>query len=278
VSNRIADAVSSGGLSYASEDDPALARDAAPFGLKALEALLEDNPGHRGLLLALSRGFTQYAVAFVAQDAAEAADPDAREEGRKRTVRLCLRARDYGLQGLSGSLPGIRDRLGEDPEGAVAGAAFRDVPLLYWTAASWSFAVATSSRDDLALLADLPRCEALMLKALALDEGFDGGAIHEYFTAFEGGRSEAMGGSPERARAHFEKAMALSGGGKVSPLVTLAETVSVRAQDRREFTSLLDRALAFDAEKGPPGWRLANLVAQRKARWLKGRTDELFLE
>jgi predicted anti-sigma-YlaC factor YlaD len=72
--------------------------------------------------------------------------------------------------------------------------------------------------------------------------------------------------------------MELSGGKKVSPLVTLAETVSVRAQDRMEFLDLLDRALAFDARKEAPEYRLANLVAQRKARWLKGRVDELFLE
>jgi predicted anti-sigma-YlaC factor YlaD len=60
--------------------------------------------------------------------------------------------------------------------------------------------------------------------------------------------------------------------------VTLAETVSVRAQDRKEFLELLDRALAFDARGEAPEFRLANLVAQRKARWLKGRVDDLFLE
>jgi predicted anti-sigma-YlaC factor YlaD len=72
--------------------------------------------------------------------------------------------------------------------------------------------------------------------------------------------------------------MELSRGKKVSPLVTLAETVSVRAQDRKEFLELLGRALSFDARKEAPEYRLANLVAQRKARWLKGRVDELFLE
>jgi hypothetical protein len=72
--------------------------------------------------------------------------------------------------------------------------------------------------------------------------------------------------------------MELSRGRKVSPLVTLAETVSVRAQDRHEFLQLLDLALAFDAREEAPEYRLANLVAQRKARWLKGRADDLFLE
>jgi len=136
----------------------------------------------------------------------------------------------------------------------------------------------TSMPDNTALLADLPRYEALMRRALALSEGFDGGAIHEYFIAFEGGRPEAMGGSVEKARWHFERAMELAGGKKVSPLVTYAETVSVRTQNRKEFLDLLDQALAFDARGTAPDHRMANLVTQRRARWLKGRVDDLFLE
>jgi len=117
-----------------------------------------------------------------------------------------------------------------------------------------------------------------MRRALALDERYDDGAIHEYFIAYEGGRPEAMGGSVERARRHFARAMELSGGKKVSPLVTYAETVSVRTQDRKEFLDLLDQALAFDARGTAPDHRMANLVSQRHARWLKGRVDDLFLE
>jgi predicted anti-sigma-YlaC factor YlaD len=128
------------------------------------------------------------------------------------------------------------------------------------------------------MLGDLPRCEILMRRALALREDFDGGAIHEYFIAFEGGRPEAMGGSTVEARRHFEAAMRISRGRKVSPLVTMAETVSVRAQNRKEFLEFLDRASSFDARGEAPEYRLANLVAQRKAQWLKGRVDDLFLE
>jgi predicted anti-sigma-YlaC factor YlaD len=51
----------------------------------------------------------------------------------------------------------------------------------------------------------------------------------------------------------------------------------VAAQDRAEFKALLDKALAIDPDLDPPN-RLGNLVAQRRARWLLGRTDELFLE
>lgn len=277
VMARTADAVSSDGGVFARDDDPELVRDAVPFGLKAMESLLSEQPDHKGLLTALCRGFTQYAVAFVLQDAVESSDPGVRDAGVARARRLLLRAKGYGIRGLSVGREGFAERLSRDASGAAALAGPEDVPLLYWTAAAWSVAVANSP-DDPALLADLPRCEALMRRALALDEAFDAGAIHEYFIAFDGGRPEAMGGSVEKARAHFDRAMALAAGRKVSPLVTYAETVSVRTQDRKGFLSLLDQALSFDARGTAPDYRLANLVAQRRARWLKGRVDELFLD
>ena len=275
--SRTADAVSSGGEAFARDDDPELVRDATPFALKAMESVLVERPDHKGLLTALSKGFTQYSVAFVREDAEEETDPERRKAGMERAGRLLLRAKEYGVRGLSLGREGFAARLATDPAGAAAQVGAEDVPLLYWTAAAWSLAV-TSTPDSTALLADLPRCEALMRRALALSEGFDDGAIHEYFIAFEGGRPEAMGGSVEKARRHFERAMELAGGKKVSPLVTYAETVSVRTQNRKEFLDLLDQALAFDARGTAPDHRMANLVTQRRARWLKGRVDDLFLE
>ena len=64
---------------------------------------------------------------------------------------------------------------------------------------------------------------------------------------------------------------------RVSPLVSFAETIDVSTQNRKEFQSLLEEALAFDANLAPES-RVANLVAQRRARWLLGRTAELFVE
>ena len=277
VLRNVADAVSSSGEAFATDDDPELVRDSVPFSLKAMESLLSLQPAHRGLLTSLARGFTQYAAAYVWQDAVESPDPEAARAGRERARRLWLRAREYGLRGLSAGRSGFREELAADPAKAASKTGREDVPLLFWTAASWSLAIAAAP-DDPEMLADLPRCEILMRRALALEEEFDGGAVHEFFIAFEGGRPDAMGGSADRARRHFERAMHLSRGRRVSPLVTLAENVSVRAQDRKEFLELLDRALAFDARGEAPENRLANLVAQRKARWLKGRVDELFLE
>jgi len=277
VLHKVADAVSSGGEGFATDDDPELVRESLPFALKAMESLLDGQPDHRGMLTSLARGFTQYSAAFVWQDAVEASDPQVSLAGRERARRFYLRAREYGLRGLSVGRPGFREEFATDPSMAASKLEREDVPLLFWTGVSWSLAISTA-QDDPEMLGDLPRCEILMRRALALREDFDGGAIHEYFIAFEGGRPEAMGGSAANARRHFERAMQISGGRRISPLVTMAETVSVRAQDRKEFLELLDRALSFDARGGAPEYRLSNLVAQRKARWLKGRVDDLFLE
>jgi len=161
VVSRMADAASSGGDVFARDDDPELVRDAVPFALKAMESLLSSKPDHKGLLAALCKGFTQYAVAFVRQDAEEARDPAVRREGMERARRLLLRARGYGMRGLSVGRDGFATALAEDPAGACARVGAEDVALLYWTGAAWSLAVSTSP-DDPSLLADLPKIEALM--------------------------------------------------------------------------------------------------------------------
>ncbi len=277
VMKRAADGVAGGGALFAAEDDPDLVREAMPSFLKGMEGLLERQPEHRGLLTALCRGYAVYAAAFVLPDAEREEDPSRAAAGKERARRLLLRARDYGVRGLSVDRPGFRDLLAADPRAAAATAGPEEVPLLYWTGASWGLAV-SGAWDDPFLMADLPRVEALMRRALALDEGYESGSIHEFFVAFEGGRPEAMGGSKARAREHFEGALALSGGAKLSPRVTWAETVSVRRQDRKEFEEMLGQVLSFPAREEAPQHRLANLLAQRRARWLLGRADDLFLE
>jgi predicted anti-sigma-YlaC factor YlaD len=275
--NKVGDALAGSGSTFASDDDPELIKAAIPFSLKLMESLLAESPRHEGLLLATSRGFTQFAYAFVQEDADETESKDlaAAEEMRGRARRLYLRARNYGLRGLDVRHKGFEKALRTDPRKAVAVTTVKDVPLLYWTAASWAAAISLS-KDKPDMIAEMPFVEALMNRALALDEAFDHGAIHTYFISYEMGRSGGTGDPAARARRHFERALALSGGQQASPMVAFAEAVCVQKQDLKEFESLLQRALAINPDARPE-WRLANLVLQRRAKWLLARTDELFL-
>jgi predicted anti-sigma-YlaC factor YlaD len=87
--------------------------------------------------------------------------------------------------------------------------------------------------------------------------------------------SPLLGGSAARARAHFDRAVALSSGHSAVAYVTLASTVSVGARDRAEFERLLKTALAIDLN-ARPSLRLANLVAQRRAQMLLAQESRLF--
>jgi predicted anti-sigma-YlaC factor YlaD len=276
--NAVGNALAGGSSAYASDDDPELVAAAIPFGLKTYESLLAEAPRHRGLLLAATSGFTQYAYAFVQAEAdyVEEKDLARATQLRGRAKRLYSRALGYGLRGLDVAHAGFRSRLKTDAPGALRSATRADVPLLYWTGAAWG-SVISISKEDSELTADQGLVEALMRRALDLDEGFASGAIHDFFIAYEGGRPPSAGGSAERARKHFDRALELSRGLRAAPFVSLAESVAVGSQDRKEFEALLARALAVDAD-AVPELRLANLVAQKRARWLLSRSDVLFIE
>ena len=256
--DQLGDAIAAGGSVYARDDDPELVREAAPFSLKLIESLLEESPRHVGLLRAAARGFTQYSYAFLQQDAEEAEDRDldraAQLEARARS--LYRRARDYGRRGLA-----------EAPD---------DVALLYWTAAASAAYIGLSKHDPEAL-ADLPQVEGLMQRALNLDEAFDAGALHILMVSYLMARPDAGVHAAQTARRHFARAIELSGGNTAAPFVALAEAVAVPEQTRTEFERLLRRALEVDLER-KPDLRLANLVAQKRARWLLSRTDRLFIK
>ncbi len=275
--NKLGDSLAQGPSTFSSDDDMQLVGDALPFSLKLIESLLTESQNHRGLLFAAASGFTQYAYLYVQQpaDEIESIDIDKCLEMRSRARRLYIRARNYGLRGLEAEHPGLEKMLRETPDVAVRKLVKSDVPLAYWTAASWASAI-TLGKDNPELIADQRIVEALIDRTAALDEQFQAGAIHSFLIAYEPARQGGKGDPLARARSHFERAVELSGEKLAGPYVTYAETVSVSKQDRAEFDSMLRRAVAIDVD-GKPEWRLANIAYQRRARWLLSHVDDLFL-
>lgn len=214
-----------------------------------------------------ARTYTQYAYAVVQQDAEEAEDDNIALALylQERARSLYRRGRDHGLRGLGLTI----DELRREPRRAVADRS--DVSLLYWTGASWGALIALSKEDPEAL-ADVPAVEALIDRALELDEAFERGAIHTFLIGYEMVRQGAAGDPAERARRHFRRALELSGGGEVAPILAYAEAVCIPAQRHVEFDALIEEALSVR------GASLANLVLKRRARWLRSRTDRLFTD
>ncbi len=283
----------SGGSSsvFTGDDDPELVGDALPFALKLYESILAEVPDHAALNLATGSAFVMYANAFVEAEA-DALPPEEfarRERERERAKRLYLRGAAYLFRALEVRSPGISavlrtsagpanakpaDRKGA--EAALARFKKKDAGLLYWSAASL---LAAYSLDpfDFALGARIGEARTLMAAAYSLDPDYGSGAIDDFYVSYYGGLPPDLGGSREKALAHFARAVEKSGGKSASPYVSLATAVAVPRQDYAEFKRLLEAALAVDPD-AVPGNRLATLIAQKRARLLLAKAPELFID
>jgi hypothetical protein len=272
--SRMADALTSTASAFTRDNDPEFVRQAAPSTLKMIEMLLEESPAHTGLLMTACSGFTQYAYAFLQADA-DTAPPGSTtaREMRARGAAMYDRARGYCLRALASRHPGVAKGLQSSAPAVLPAMTVGDVPALYWTAVAWGGAL-TLTDNPLTRIAELATVRALFARALQLDESWEAGAIHEAMIAVES-LPLLLGGSPVRAREHFERAVALSKGDSAFAYLTLATGVAQPARNRAEFERLLRAAIAVDPSRRP-SLRLANLIAQKRARFLLAQIDQLF--
>ncbi|MDH5287258.1 MAG: TRAP transporter TatT component family protein [Betaproteobacteria bacterium] len=273
----IGDALASGGSVYEADPDAVLVGEALPFSLKLLDSLVAESPRHRGLLVAGSRAYLLYAYGYVGSEADRIARDDVDRAGavRARTRNLALRSHRYAMRGLELRHAGIAAAVAADPVTAARAVTdARDVDLLYLAAASLAVAIG-SGKDDASMLVRLPEVDALLARALALDEAWNDGALHELAVSWQAARPGV--GDRRAIDAHYERALALSRGTRATLFVAYAEAVAVRAQDRKLFDGLVARALAVDPEARPDE-RLQDALAKQRARWLAGLADQLFLE
>jgi hypothetical protein len=261
--NRMASALASSSSVYETDNDPEFVRIAAPSTLKTIEMLLTQSPKHPELLLTACSGFTQYSYGFLHVEAeVRKADAAASNDLRSRAGKMYQRARGYCLRGLQIRHPSLTtEALAADSGAALKKTAIKDVPWLYWTAAAWG-AELSLAPSPAARVAELAIVRALLNRAKALDDTWEQGAIYEALIAFDG-LPPLLGGSPQAARADFERAMQLSGGKSVFAHVALAETITDPGEKRR----LLEQAMAIDVST-ITSRRLTNLIAQRYARAL----------
>jgi predicted anti-sigma-YlaC factor YlaD len=122
----------------------------------------------------------------------------------------------------------------------------------------------------------LPQAAALMERVARLDPRFAPASVDNFYILYYGSLPDYMGGDPRKARDYFQKAVAAAKGHDTSPYLALAVTVSQNDQNAAEFKSLLQIVLDFDTDAAPEN-RLANILNQRKARWLLEHIGDFFL-
>ncbi len=264
-------------MSFGRESDPVLAAEAMPFALKTMDMLAIQQPNQPDVQLAAGRAYIQYSNAFLDWEARKQEFDDVMlaKELRTRAARLYLRGRDYAAASLGISDKNPISKLKENPDVWLKKLNVHDVPALYWMAAGWAAAVASdpSNMDE---VANMPLIEKMMLRARELNPDAEQGAIHEFFIVYDGSRSPAMGGDPARAEESFHRALVACDGKLASPYVSLATSVMIQKQDAKRFRELLSQALAIDINILPDS-RLANVIAQDKARWYLDHIGDFIL-
>jgi len=272
VNTLVADALTGDGGStvFTGDSDPKLVGDALPFAIKMYEALLDSSPKHQGLRLMTGSLFIMYANAFV-QGPAEmlpSGEWRQRENEMKRAKQLYLR----GLEILYGALDlkykGF-SKAGADEKAFQAllkKCKKEDVGLLYWAVAG---GMAAYSLDifDFDLGTRLPEWRMMIQRAYELNPDYNGAALDEFLLLYYASLPEMMGGSKERAKEHFNKALEKTNGKSTGAFISYAQAICVPAQDYDTFEDCLKKALAVDPD-ADASTRLVTVINQRKARWL----------
>ena len=273
----VASSLTGTGETITSHNDPDTIEGAIPFTLALYESLLAELPKHEPLLTTTCGTYTQFAFGFIAAKG-EALQWDDFEEYKnlnERALRLALRGKDYCWRGLEVRFKGATQALMKDTASALRKAKRQHVPLLYWSAASLGASISAGGLNHPELLNQWPTVRALAERALALDETWNHGALHELMITVES-QGDMLGGSEERARKHFARAVELQQGLSPGPHVALAMGVVKNNQNRAEFEKLMKEALAMDPEKNP-SQRLIVLITQKRAKMLLAHIDDLFL-
>jgi hypothetical protein len=259
ATTRLAEDVSAAVLD---QDDPEIVRYGGPSYLIALDGLIEGSPHSETLLLAGARLYNAYASAFVTD--------------RERVKRMMARARGYGERAMClrnkpvcDAIPGTFDEF----SAAMAGTRERDLPALYGFGAAWAGWVQAHA-DDWSAVAEIPKIEALMQRVVEIDEPYEDGGAHLYLGVLLTQRPASLGGKPEEARVHFERAVELSEGRNLMAKVLYAQQYARLMFDRPLHDRLLGEVVAADPEA--PGLTLSNTLAQERARVLLADADDYF--
>ena len=152
-----------------------------------------------------------------------------------------------------------------------------DVSDLYWLAAAYGGAI-KSSRGNPFDVVKLPVVKKLLITAIALDPKWGKGALYSAMMSYTSPRPDLFGDALiDSVSSFYAKALIASDSLDASLFVSYAELIDKKFQDRDAFEQKLDIVLNMDVGKDKD-FRLSNIIAQERAKWLLSKTDEIFFE
>jgi TRAP transporter T-component len=246
----------------ANNDDPQTVREGAAAYLLMLDGMIHSDPENESLLTKASALYSTYSAAFV-QDS-------------ERARKLSTRALDYAERAVCARYPddcGLRQTEFEVFEARIQRIDREDVPVFFTLGSAWAGWI-QAHKADLEAVAELSRVEAIMQRIVVVDETYRQGSAHLYLGTFAILVPPALGGKPEVARDHFERAITLSKGENLMAKVVYAQQYARMVYDRDLHDRQLTEVLAADPYV--PEMVLQNTLAQERARALMASADDYF--
>ncbi|WAR45383.1 TRAP transporter TatT component family protein [Methylomonas rapida] len=147
-----------------------------------------------------------------------------------------------------------------------------DTDRLYGIATAWA-AWIQANKDNWNAIAQLAQVKLLMQRVLELDDTYKQGNAHVYMGVLESLVPENLGGKPELAQRHFQRASALAPDNLMTR-VLYAKHYARMVFDRDLHDTLLKSTL--NAKPTAPGLTLINTLAQQQAQQLLDSADDYF--
>jgi hypothetical protein len=244
------------------QDDPETVRAGAPSYMLLLDSFLEGSPDDPELLAAAAYLYASYGAVFA--------------DNEQRAARLTTRAREYALKAMCETYKGACDWRHANYDDFVAslqGVSPKHADALY-TYGFATLAYLRAHSSDMSTLAELPHVEALFDYYLTIAGDQPIGSVHTYLGVLLTLRPPALGGKPDEARQHFEKAIELTGGRDLSAKVEYAKGYAKLLYDRELHDQLLGEVVQSSPYAN--GYTLTNVLAQDEAASLLAAADEYF--
>jgi hypothetical protein len=253
--------------SFMQQSDVVIAEQGTPAFLLLLDGLIEHSPTNASLLLAGAQSYSAYAAAFVGDKAPE------------RNKQLTDKAKNYALRALSlhnKRFSRVKDRPFPEFATCLGSLKKKDVPYVFYAAASWAGWIQAHS-DSMDAIADLPRVQALIERVIELDESFYYGASHTFMGVLLTIRPPSLGGKPDEARRHFERAVELGQGALLTTYVMYAKNYAKLMYEEELFFDLLNTVLDAPVDTVHE-LTLVNTLAKQQAEDLidNAREEEYF--
>lgn len=247
---------------FLNQDDPETVRDGMPAYMLLVDSFVQGEKPSPSMLSAAANLYASYGAVFADDD--ERASRLTSHARRHASEAMCLSYEDACSWG---------SMTYDDFVASLEGVGEKQAEYLY----VYSFAMLAYLRahsSDMQTLAELPKAEALLRRYLDLAGASATASAHTYMGIMLTLRPASLGGKPEEARQHFEKAIAMTGGRDLGAKVEFAKGYAMLLYDEALHDLLVDEVLLADPYED--GLTLMNVLAQEEALKLRQEASDYF--